>query len=355
MVKSIKRIWLDVLTPKQAMLFGSMSHELMLHDYSIILTARNYDYTIATLKQLGVNFIAVGEYGYDLRSKLIEELKRMSSLLDIVNYFDVLIAYPNPAAARIAFALQKPYIALTDSPHSEIPSRLSLPLASAIVTSSCIPKKMIEQYMFKEKTHVIQYNGVDEVQWLKDFKPNKAYLKSLDLDEYNYIVIRPPEVRASYYKNGIVITELVEKLIQYFIEQGLSVVYLPRYNDDVITARFNSVKNFVIPPRDVGVKGSQLLYYAVASISGGGTMAREAALIGTLGISLFPQKLYVDICLQEKGFPILNASSFERIIEKVKESLRNVERYKKEALTMLKSLEKPVCGVLKAFEILNII
>ncbi|MCS7111372.1 MAG: DUF354 domain-containing protein [Ignisphaera sp.] len=354
MVRSVK-IWLDALTPKQAMLFGSMYHELVLHGYSALLTARNYEYTTAVLKQLGVNFVAIGGYGYDLKSKLVEELKRMLSLLDTIESFDALIAYPNPGAARVAFALQKHYIALTDSPHSEIPSRLSLPLASAVVISSCIPKKLIDQYVFEGKTYIIQYNGVDEVQWLKDFKPDKAYLKSLDLDEYSYIVVRPPEIMASYYKNGIVVNQLIEKIIQYFINQGLSIVYLPRYDHDAIISMFGGMKNFIIPSTEVGVKGPQLLYHAVASISGGGTMAREAALIGTLGISLFPQELCVDTCLQKKGFPISHLLSFESIVEKIKESLRDVERYKKEALITLQTLEKPISGVLKVFEALNLV
>lgn len=349
------KIWLDALTPKQAMLFGSMYRDLVLQGYNVLLTARNYDYTIATLRQLGVEFTVVGGYGYDLRSKLVEELKRMLLLLDIVESFDVLIAYPNPAAARIAFGLQKPYIALTDSPHSEIPSRLSLPLALAIVISSCIPRKSIEQYIYKEKTHIIQFNGVDEVQWLRDFKPDQTYLKLLDLKEYSYVVIRPPEIRASYYRNGISIIELVEKLIQYLIKQDLSIVYLPRYDDDIIASKFSNTRNFIIPAKELGVKGSQLLYYAIASISGGGTMAREAALIGTLGISLFPQELYVDACLERKGFPIMHASSFEEIIGKIKESIRDAEKYKNDSLAALQSLEKPLSGVMKALEILNFI
>lgn len=354
MAKSMK-IWLDVLTPKQAMLFGSIYQELVQRSFNVLLTARNYDYTAAVLKQLGVDFVLVGGYGYDLKSKLVEELKRMLSLLNIVESFDTLIAYPNPGAARIAFALQKHYIALTDSPHSEIPSRLSLPLASSVITSTCIPKKMIEQYVFKEKTIIIQYNGVDEVQWLRDFRPDKSYIKSLDLCEYSYIVVRPPEIMASYYRNGAVITELIEKIVQYFINQNLSVVYLPRYSYDVVMARFSGMKNFIVPSIEMGVKGSQLLYYAIASISGGGTMAREAALIGTPGISLFPQELYVDECLREKGFPIMHSLSHDSIVERVREGLRDPERYKKEALTALQNFEKPVSGILRAFEALNLV
>uniref|UniRef100_A0A7C5XLH9 DUF354 domain-containing protein n=1 Tax=Ignisphaera aggregans TaxID=334771 RepID=A0A7C5XLH9_9CREN len=351
----VTKLWLDVLTPKQAMLFGSIYKELVSQGYNVLLTARDYDYTIATLKQLNIDFVVVGRYGHDLKSKLIEESKRIIFLLDIVESFDALVAYPNPTAARIAFGLQRPYIALTDSPHSIAPSKLSLPLASAVVISSCIPKKSIERYIDKDETYIIQFNGVDEVQWLKDFKPSRDYLKLLGLEEYGYIVVRPPEIRASYYKDKTSVIELIKKLINYFLSQGFSIVYMPRYHDDEIATEFYNARNFIIPSRDVGVKGSQLLYYAAVVVTGGGTMAREASLVGTLGISLFPQELYVDTCLQNMGFPIIHSISFSEIIEKIKDVVKDVDKYKKSSLTILQSLEKPVTGIVKALKILNVI
>jgi hypothetical protein len=340
----MKRIWIDVLTPKQARLFGAIYNKLKKMGYDVIVTARNYDYTAHVLHKLEINFIIVGGYANDLKGKLIEEAKRTIELLNLLSDFDALLAFPNPVAARIAFGLKRPYIAFTDSPHSEAPSRLALPLATAVIFSSCIPKGEIERYIIRDKTIVVQFNGVDEVEWLKDANINAYELKSIEVEPFNYIVIRPPEIKASYYTYELsTILDFISKLAERAIKRNYKVVYLPRYRDDPLIKRFADEKNIIIPWE--GVEGTTLVYYARFVISGGGTMAREAALIGTPGISLFPGELYVNRCVAEWGFPLIQTNDPEKlnsIVEKLfnmRES--EISEIKAKAMELLKKLEAP--------------
>jgi predicted glycosyltransferase len=346
----LRNIWIDVLTPKQAMLLGSLTIKLISRGYNTILTTRDYDYTQAVLHNLGLKPIVIGRYGSTVLEKLIEDIDRMRKLVELLrDSFDIAIAYPNPVAARIAFGLSKPYIALTDSPHSEAASRLSIPLASYVVFSRCIPEASIEVYVYKEKTKLVQYNGVDEVEWLKDVEPDLGYIKSLELEPYGYVVARPPEVKASYYRYPKVFN-IFKKLIDAVLDIGFKILYLPRYRDDPLIPSLSTRENVVIPSRDRGVIGYHVVYYAVSTITGGGTLAREAALLGTYGISLYPEELYVDKCVRDWGLPLARCRSEEECLKILYSSLRDPEKYKSYARSVLKSLEKPSDAVFKILE-----
>jgi len=346
--KPVLRIWIDVLTPKQAKLFAHMiKHALYRHE--VFVTARDYEYTVAVLRRYGVEPIVVGKYGHDLRTKLVNEVERMRELLNIVGDFDVLIAFPNPAASRIAFGLKRPYIALTDSPHSIAPSRLSLPLADAVVFPSCIPRGEISRFVYPG-THLETYRGVDEVEWIKDFRPCIDAVKELELEPWSYIVARPPEHRASYYERAHDIMAEFVRVIEVCLEKGLSVVYMPRYSDDALLKKFRDRKNFIVPDPTTGIEGSNVLYYAIAAITGGGTIAREAALLGTLGISMFPREMHVDRFVEMLGLPHVRAHRSEDVLKLVKQALDDPRRFKSEAAKVVSTLETPSSGVLRALK-----
>ncbi|MEM1526057.1 MAG: DUF354 domain-containing protein [Ignisphaera sp.] len=348
-----KTIWLDVLTPKQAMLLGTIATTLKSKGYNVTLTTRSYDYTQAVLKNLGVEFVSLGGYGNTLIDKLLEEINRMRSLVEVLgDKFDIAIAYPNPVAARISFGLNKPYIALTDSPHSEIVSRLSLPLARYVIFSKCIPISTIEPYIYKEKTKLVPYNGVDEVEWLKDIHPDMSYVRSIGLEPYSYVVARPPEVKASYYRYNDAST-VFEAVLNRILDLNLKVLYLPRYIDDPLAQQLRTRKNVVIPSTSHGVIGYNVIYYALAVITGGGTLAREAALLGIPGISLFPEELYVDKCVQELGLPLTRCRSLETCLSTLVEYIREPDRFRCYAQNVLKTLEKPSDALLKLIEEAN--
>lgn len=349
----LKTLWIDILTPKQARLLGSIASELSSMGYRTIVTARDYDYTIGTLQRMGIDFKTVGGYAYDLREKLVIEARRIIELLDYLEDFDAAIAFPNPVAARISFGLGKPFIAFTDSPHSVAPSRLTLPLARAVIASTCIPQHEIRKYIYRNETIVEQFRGVDEVQWLKDYEPDINAIRELELEPFNYIVVRPPEVRASYYTYRDTRGEIA-KIVEAAMDMGLRVVYLPRYAQDPIVERFRDRKEFVVPSRSVGVEGPTLAFYATAVVTGGGTLAREAALMGTLGISLFPQQLYVNKCVEEFGFPLKQVESSEEALRLIRDAVRDPEKHKSRSRWLIYSLETPMSALLRVLRELGI-
>lgn len=330
------RIWLDALTPKQALLATSLAKVLQSKGHKVLMTVRDYDYTVRITELQGFKPLIVGGYGGGrLVGKLVADLERMRRLVEIIEEanVDALIAYPNPSAARVAFGLNIPYIALTDSPHSVIVSRLSLPLASYVIFSYCIPRETIEVYTYSG-TRLIQYNGFDELEWIKTQKPNKEVIEELGLKEKEYIVVRLEEKYATYYprEKGITLSELAIRL-----SKKVKVIALPRYSDQ--WEELKGYKNILLLQEPV--HGISLEYYAIAVVTGGGTMAREAALLGVPGISLFPGKLYIDECIIDLGLPLYKPKSIDDAEKLLLEIIKDPDQFRIDTRRLLNELEKP--------------
>ena len=261
--------------------------------------------------------LIIGSYSEgDSISKVKADIDRMLGLLKIIKEEkpDLLIAYPNPPAARVAYGVGIPYIAITDSPHSEVPSRLSLPLATAVIFSECIPTQEIRKYTYEKASFLMPYGGIDEITWLLRTKPNVNYVRSLGLKEWNYVIIRPHERFATYYKDLVPRVDLHE-IIHALSENDLTAVIIPRYRDHLTFANELKRKGLRIKIIQEMYDGVSLSFYARCVISGGSTLAREAALLMTEGITYFPKDLYVNKCVMEKGYPLHKALTTDEILD----------------------------------------
>jgi predicted glycosyltransferase len=134
--------------------------------------------------------------------------------------------------------------------------------------------------------NVVPFKGVDEVAWIKGFKPSKIPNLKKPL-----IVIRQVETKAAYASGKKDTAQLLtEKLAAYG-----NVHFIERYNNDG--------KSFDV--KDDFVDSASLVSNADLVISYGGTIAREAALQGVTSIAISDMaKTYVNRYLIKKGFPL---------------------------------------------------
>ncbi len=355
-------VWFDALTSKQLLIAASLKRFLKSHGYEVLVTGRRYDAIEGLVKALGLDAVLVGGYGGGVYEKLREEILRMGVLLEVISKrIDDLVAgisYPNPLEARIVYGLGRPLIIMSDTPHSMHVHRLTVPLASFLIHSWCIDSNEWSQYLLPH-TRLVSYRGVDELSWISYLGEilDARHIRSLGLGVREYIVIRPEETRASYYAWGGR-WDLWVRISGDLVGRGYRAVILPRYSDQraYIEEKLRSHierERVIIPPVEKAI-GPALAKHSLAVITGGGTMAREAALYGVLGISLFPLELSIDRCLSSIGLPIKRALSAEeaiglvayaerssdRLAENVGEILRGMEPPQKPVLEVLKSLEK---------------
>ncbi len=338
-------IWLDVLTPKQALLFSSFKRKLEKKGFKVLVTARKHDSTVSLLEMNKVSPVVIGEHGGGSRTgKLIASAERTLNLACFIGELKEkplwAVHLSSPEAARVAFGLQIKNICLNDTPHSFFVAKLTFPLADYLVAPSCIDKKKLVELGAPEKG-IAQYEGVDEVEWLRSFKPNKNVIHELGLDmDRLLIVFRPEESQASYLI-GTMDQALTIKFLEVIVKEhgDAQIVVLPRYKDQKTLLRRRFREGIIIPGE--AIDAPSLMAFSDLVVTGGGTMGREAALMGTPAVSYFPFHLDVDNYLKSKGFPIWQISKLGEAVKKSLEILKNPEKHKVETSSLLRQLQAP--------------
>lgn len=292
------KIWIDILTPKQTLFFNGVAEELSKKGFEIFITVRRFRETMALynkyIKNRYRNYV-VGRYGgRELRNKLIASINRMKILTKIVEEErpNIAISFTSPDAARVAYGLGIKHISVSDTPHAEAASKLSIPLSIRLYTPWIIPKKKWVKYGI-EPRKIYQYKGLDPVVWLKRHTDDTQTKKIIEKMDGKYLIIRPIEWMASYqrhtnYHKMVNIKSLITKLSTEFPD--LKLVILPRYNADIrnYIKEFKGFENIYIIRKPVD--GPTLLKYSSGLIGYGGTMTMESGLLGRLTITVRPGK-----------------------------------------------------------------
>ncbi len=254
--------------------------------HEFIFTTREHPDTIPLAKILGEKPIVVGKYDPStLTSRLEESAERIIEFSKLFknNPPDLAIAHQSVELCRTAFGLGTPIILTADTPHALATNRLTIPFAHTVVVCEALPKSFTKHYCAQ---NVIPFKGVDEVAWIKNFKPSKISGLKKPL-----IVVRQIETKAAYAKekqdNAKTMAEKLEELGNVHL--------IERYNED--GKAFGEKADFE--------DSASLVANADLVVSYGGTIAREAALQGVPSIAVSDMaKTYVNAYLAKKGFPL---------------------------------------------------
>ncbi len=330
------KVWLDVITPKQARLMAAISSFL---NKEYLITVKGLRESVSLLRDLGVKHKVVGRYAIGgLKDKLLSYAERVELLLDTVLEFDpdVLISFSSPEAVRVAFGLSIKTLTLNDTPHSYHVARLTFPLSWKIVHPEAVPENEMIR-LGASKDSLVPYAGVDEVAWVKDY-----VLSTSPVNREFKVFIRPEESGASYLlgRRRSIALELVETVL----EMGAEVIVKPRYESQVEElTRMRAFRDGKLVVLRDAVDTLDLFSKISLVITGGGTMAREAALLGTPSISVFPLdvKLHVNEYLRERGFPTWRAKKLEEAKRLVTDILRDPDSFVVDTRDMLLALEDP--------------
>lgn len=311
------KVWVEALTPKQVLLFSYLQDEL---PCEVFLTTRDYDLNVDLARALWRRFYVIGAYGgASLSGKLRQSLRRSRELLKIAEAErpDVHVTFVSPDSTRVAFGLQVPIIAATDSPHSDAVSRLTLPLSRSVV----IPRFLESDFSaYAKLTNLVAFNGLFELASIFRNEPREEVVRELGLEPYGYVLVRLGEHKSYYYSKPERALGTPLGISRWVLrETGLKVLIYPRYSDQrrAVEAALRSWgQRVVVLERSTDFLS--LEFFASLVITGGGTMATESALLGTPAISTFPGKLKVFEYLKSLRFPIYelprNAGELRRLL-----------------------------------------
>ncbi len=262
-------IWIDITNLPHVLFFREFIKE-----NDCLVTTREFGNLTSLLDKNDIHYTIVGRHGgKDLKSKLLESGRRVEELTKIVSNHDIdfAVAKHSVELPRVAYGLDIPSIFILDNEHAEQQNRLTLPLVSTLVTPDALDKRIIErQGADSKRTHT--FYGVCESSHLKNFKPNKKSVA----EHGAYVVVRPEPYMAAYFR----IEAQTQILIDRLDSLGYQVIVLPRGGE-----RYQNAVHLE------NVDSLNLIYHSKAFFGGGGTMNREAAILGVPTVSFYSQEL----------------------------------------------------------------
>jgi len=323
-------IWVDLTNSPHALFFDDF-----IKNHDCVVTAREFGPLTKLLDEKGVEYTVVGRHGGgDPKKKLVESVNRTQELVEFIGDYEVDVAVSKHSVElpRVAFGLKIPCIHVLDNEFAEHQNRLTLPLASSII----VPDALDENQIMKQgarKEQLQKFRGVCEYVHVKNFS---ADYKDADLDlNGDYVIIRPEPYMASYFGSETATQDVINAVN----DLGMEAVVLPR-GDGVF-------KNAVVLEN---VDSLKLIYNAKALLSGGGTMNRESALLGTPTISFYSEDLLgVDKFLIDSDL-MSHATSIEDVTKILSDVIDKKTEFRENAKTAMEDMEDPFDVIEKEVE-----
>ncbi len=287
-------VWIDLANSPQVMFFAPIVRRLQSEGVSVLITARDFSETVPLARRLGLKFKIVGSYGGKGKvKKAASLLRRALSLYGEVRGKGIRLAlshnsYDAILAGRIAGLRVWTYMDYDGQPANHLAFRL----AHRIHVQEWFPEDALRRFG-AHPDRVVRYRGLKEEVYLRDFRPDPAFPdRVLAPFRRPLVVARPPSTTSLYSKGYGDFWDVLGVLKG----KGYDVRLLQRNPEDKDMAG-----RYGIPLLPKPVDGPQLLYWSDAFVGGGGTMTREAVLLGTRTFSVFPAVGFLDRRLMDMG------------------------------------------------------
>lgn len=354
------KIWVDILTPKQCMLFSKLSARLEEEGHEVLRTTRKYRELTQLLNLKGIDATVVGRHGGGtLEGKLRASAERILQFTSLIKKWkpDVAVSFSSPEATRVAFGLAVPHVCVNDSPHSEAVARLTIPLSKRLLTPIVIPKRVWMGFGIS-MDRIIQYNALDAWAWLRDLKPDESVLKQLGLDRSKPIItFRTEETFAAYLLGKTpkepLIVPIAERLLE--LSRDFQLVVVPRYEDQVIVLKQVLGENVIVC--ESVIDGPSLLSFTSIFVGAGGTMTIEAALLGVPAFSCYPDEPFlIERYLINRGL-IVRENNPDEAAERIVKTFNNLElaraKQREKARKLTKHFEDPTEAIVRTLHSFN--
>ncbi|MCS7142609.1 MAG: DUF354 domain-containing protein [Aigarchaeota archaeon] len=346
------KVWIDVLTPKQALFYWALSKVLQKRSIEVITTSRDYEQVNWMWSHLGIKPLVFGEYGGStLYGKLLASSERQLRLVKLIGEEDVSVGISSGSieACRICYGLKVPHVLSSDTPHSPI-NRMCVPLSESITSPYVIPKESWTRYGISP-SRIFTYRALDPYAWLIRYRDLIDVNLPKPLQD-GYALVRVPESTASYLTGkGLEETvALVKSLIEFWDGK---VLVMTRFSSESLELR-KSLRDPSIKFLSKPVLALPLIKNAEVVICGGGTIAQEAALLGRPTVLFYPGEVpEVHKFLLRKGLIDYVGPGQLRELRDVIERLTSapVKRTLRErARSLISSMEDPALLIYKVIE-----
>ena len=300
-----KRIWIDIDNSPHVPLFVPIIEELEKQGIELILTARHMYQTCELLKLFHLHCRVIGShYGRNKLVKVLCNCLRATQLVPTVlsRRPDLALSHGSRAQVLICKMLRIPVVRMDDYEYS---TNTGFVEPDWVLMPDVIPTEL----MSRKTERVLKYPGLKEDVYVPRFKPDPSILRRLGISSEHLVVTLRPPAHDSHY-HTLETERLFTATLKFLADiSQVLVIALPRnprqsrrlHSDcaDLIAAG-----RMVIP--DAVVDGLNLMWFSDLVIGGGGTMTREAAVLGVPAYSIFRGTIgAVDQYLAKEGRLVL--------------------------------------------------
>jgi predicted glycosyltransferase len=309
------RVWVDLTNPAHVIVLRPLVQLLEADGHEVTLTARPLSHTTELLDDWGHPYTAIGHHGGASRAgKALAAGSRTAQAFAFARgkRFDYGLAHGSTDLPPVGRLLRIPNTTMFDYEWARLQHELNCRLATRVLVPDAIPAERLEPYGARPPK-LVQYPGLKEEYYLGDFEPDESVLGELGLDPSRVIAVVRTAPSYALYLGGSE-NELLPRVLRRLLDEEAQVVVLAR-TDDQRSALRDLDGSLIVPEH--AVDGRSLAALADLVVSAGGTMIREAAVLGTPVWSIFEGRLgAVDELLIAEGRVHFLRDPGELVVEK---------------------------------------
>jgi predicted glycosyltransferase len=293
-------IWIDLDNSPHVPLFAPIIRHFRENGIDVVLTARDHSQTVELLDLAGSSgtYTIIGRhYGAGRMNKVRGLVVRSIQLVAHVNeqkkHVSVAVSHGSRSMVMAAGWLKVPVVTMYDYEFTE--TRLFNRFSTRVLVPDAIQDAVLDEIGVASDKRV-KYPGIKEELYVRGFKPD-ARFRAMFLSEHGHpnndkvlVTLRPPATTANYHSDKG--EALFDDLLHFLLNtEHVITVVVPRTHEQTaaIAERIANIagagERCILV--DFAIDGLQLTFASDLLISGGGTMNREAALLGVPVYSIF--------------------------------------------------------------------
>jgi len=295
------RVWVDLTNAPHVPVLAPLIRVMRERGMEVLITARPFGQTVELAGLHGLDCEPIGGHGGRSRigkgraaADRVRRLARWARGRDI----DVGLAHGSTDQPVVARLLRFPAVTMFDYEGARLQHGANCRLARRVLVPDAIPVAAVTAHGARPSA-VVRYPGLKEEYALFDFTPDPDVRAAIGVrPEALLAVLRPPPTLALYHGGE---DPLFQEVLEYLAGRAdLDQVVLPRTEEQAAAVRGLALPRLIVPERAIDARS--LIAAADLVVSAGGTMNREAVVLGTPVWTTFSGSLgAVDRRLIEQG------------------------------------------------------
>jgi uncharacterized protein len=281
------RVWVDFTNTAHVIVLRPLVERLEAAGHTVELTARPLSHTTELLEQWGHPHTVIGRYGgVRRRDKARAAANRIRTLVPWVRErrVDWALAHGSTDMPVVSRLLRIPNSTMFDYEWAALQHHVNCRLANRVLVPEAIPRERLARYGARDGK-LISYPGLKEEYYLADFEPDRAVLSQLGVEGAEILCVVRTAPSYALYLGGSETPLLARVLERAAADPRVHTVVLARTDAQRADVRALGLPRVVVPEHTVD--GRSLVALADVLVSAGGTMNREAAVLGTPVWSMF--------------------------------------------------------------------